>query len=384
MDSTARHRNFILLAVGITGLSFTFGVHFTIFNNFAVERIGLEPHQLGILEAIREVPGFLTAFMAGLTVGIAEPLLAGVMLFLFGIGFIAYGQVGSVVPLVAWSLIWSVGFHLWEPLSNGMLLSLAREGESGRYLGRMRSVGAIATIVGISLVYLLSRFTGWGYGTMYGMAGGVVALSALAIFTISRDIGYPTTVRLLIRRRYTIYYALTFLDGYRRQIFNTFAIFAMVRIYHVPVQRIAILMLVNNIAAFYLGPKVGRLIDRVGEYKMLTANYLGVGLVFLGYALVHRVEILFGLYIIDNILYLSNMALGIYIKRIADPEDMRPTLAMGMTVNHVAAVLMPLIGGFLWRALGYEIVFFLGAGVVGVAFFVVQKMKEGNGHGLTG
>jgi predicted MFS family arabinose efflux permease len=377
MDSRARHRNFILLAVGVTGLSFTFGVHFTIFNNFAVERIGLEPHQLGILEAIREVPGFLTAFMAGLTVGIAEPLLAGAMLFLFGIGFIAYGQVGSVVPLIVWSLVWSVGFHLWEPLSSGMLLSLVREGEGGRYLGKMRSVGATATIAGIGTVYLINRFTGWGYGTMYGMAGGIVALSALAIFTVSKDVGYPTTVRLLIRRRYAIYYALTFLDGYRRQIFNTFAVFAMVRIYHVPVQRIALLMLVNNIAAFYLGPKVGRLIDRVGEYKTLTANYLGVGLVFMGYALVHRVEILFGLYIIDNILYLSSMALGIYIKRIADPEEMRPTLAMGMTVNHVAAVLMPLIGGFLWRALGYEIVFFLGAGIVGVAFLVVQKMKEG-------
>jgi predicted MFS family arabinose efflux permease len=376
MDRATRRRNFILLAVGIAGLSFTFGIHFTIFNNFAVERIGLEPQQLGVLEAIRETPGFLTAFMmAGLMIGIAEPLLAGAMLLLFGIGFIASGQVGSVIPLVTWSLVWSVGFHLWDPLANSMLLSLAQEREIGRYLGRMRSVGAIAMIGGIALIYLIIRFTKWSYGAMYGMAGGIVALAALAIFGISREVGYPTTVRLLVKRRYTIYYALTFLDGYRRQIFNTFAIFAMVRIYHVPVQRIAILMLVNNVIAFYLGPKVGRLIDRVGEYKTLTVNYLGVGCIFLGYALVHRIEVLFCLYIIDNLLYLSSMALGVYIRRIADPTDMRPTLAMGMTMNHVAAIIMPLVGGFLWKALGYETVFFLGAGIVVVALIVVQKMR---------
>ncbi|MBI2952585.1 MFS transporter [bacterium] len=369
----SKRQNFILFAVGVFCTSFTFGIHFSVFNNFAVERIGLQPQHLGVLESIREVPGLLGALIGGLIARRPETRMAGLSLLLFGAGFIGYSQITTVPLLILCSFVWSVGFHTWYPLADGINLRLADTQERGRRLGQVRSVGAVATLLGIGTVYLLARPL--GYSTMYALAGVVGAAGALGLFAMDRDSGHQALDRFILKRRYGLFYALHLLDGCRRQIFGTFAVFTLVRVYHVGVQQVAVLALINSSLSFLFGPYVGRFIDRFGERTALTINYVEMGIVFLGFATLHTSVALCALYVVDSFFFLLSMSLNTYISKIADPGDLRPTLSMAVTMNHIAAVVMPLLGGYLWMTTGYETIFSIGVGLSVVALVTAQGIR---------
>ena len=61
-------RDFALLAVAVFGVGLFFGVQLTLMSNFVVDQFGIEPHELGFLEALREVPGLLSAFMIAILI----------------------------------------------------------------------------------------------------------------------------------------------------------------------------------------------------------------------------------------------------------------------------------------------------------------------------
>lgn len=366
-------RNFTLFAAGVFCMSFTFGIHFSVFNNFAVERIGLQPQHLGVLESIREVPGLLGVLVGGLILRFPDTRMAGLSLLLFGAGFIGYSQIATVPLLILCSFVWSVGFHTWYPLADGINLRLSGEHERGRRLGQIRSVGAVATLLGIGAVYLLAQSL--GYPVMYTLAGVIGATGAIGLFAMDRDVGHLTLDRFILKKRYGLFYGLHLLDGCRRQIFSTFAVFTLVKVYHVGVKQVAILALINSSLSFLFSPYVGRFIDRFGERIALTINYAEMGLVFLGFATCHTVGLLCALYVIDSFFFLLSMSLNTYISKIADPGDLRPTLSMAVTMNHVAAVVMPLIGGYLWMTTGYETIFSMGVALSVVALVVTRGLR---------
>ena len=366
-------RDLRLLAFTIFCVSFGFGSYFSTFNNFAVEALNLQPSQLGILESLREVPGFLMFLVAALTMRVAEPILASVALGLLAVGLGSYYMVDSMPELLIYSLIWSIGLHAWMPLSPSMALSLADEHSKGRRLGQLGAVGAFGTICGMALVFLGGKYI--GYRNIFVLAGVIVAAGAVSVAMISKDIGQKEKPRMVFKRRYSLYYALIFLEGCRKQVFITFAIFALVRIYHTPLQIVAGLMIANNLTNIFLAPKVGRLIDRIGERKVLAFCYAALIPVFLGYALVKQPPILYSLYFMDNLFFLGSIGLTTYLHKIAEPEDVMPSLAMGVSVNHAAAVIVPITGGFLWAKLGYQIPFFGGAVVVAISVLTVLRMR---------
>lgn len=366
-------RDLRLLAITIFCLSFGFGAYFSTFNNFVVETLNLRPEQLGVLEALREVPGFLIFAVAALTMRVAEPILACIALLLLALGLGAYSAVDSVTKLLLFSLVWSVGLHAWMPLSPSMALNLSHEHNRARRLGQLAAVGALGTICGMALVLLGGGFI--GFKNIFIVAGAICAVGAISVSMISRDIGHAEKPRLVLKRRYSLYYALVFLEGCRKQVFITFAIFALVRNYGTPLRVVAALMIVNNLTNIILAPKVGRLIDRIGERKVLAFCYAALIPVFMGYALVKHPPVLYVLYCLDNLFFLGSIGLNTYLHRICSPEDLMPSLAMGISVNHAAAVAVPVIGGFLWAKLGYQTIFFGGAVVVAISVLAALRMR---------
>jgi len=366
-------RDLRLLAITVFCVSFGFGAYFSTFNNFAVETLNLRPDQLGVLEALREVPGFLIFAVAALTMRVAEPILACIALLLLALGLGAYSAVDSVTKLLLFSLVWSVGLHAWMPISPSMALNLSHEHNRARRLGQVAAVGALGTICGMALVLLGGGFI--GFKNIFIVAGAICAAGAVSVSMISRDIGHAEKPRLVLKRRYSLYYALVFLEGCRKQVFITFAIFALVRNYHTPLRVVAALMIVNNLTNVFLAPKVGRLIDRIGERKVLAFCYAALIPVFMGYALVKHPPVLYVLYCLDNLFFLGSIGLNTYLHRICSPEDLMPSLAMGISVNHAAAVAVPVIGGFLWAKLGYQTTFFGGAVVVAISVLTALRMR---------
>jgi hypothetical protein len=82
-----------------------------------------------------------------------------------------------------------------------------------------------------------------------------------------------------------------------------------------------------------------------------------------------------GLYIIDNLLFYFSMAIRTYFQKVADPADIAPSMAVGFTINHIAAVVLPVIGGILWLV-DYRIPFILAAALSLVSLVAVQRIPS--------
>jgi len=373
-------RDLKLVAAAAFCLYVGFGIYLATYNNFFVGVIHVRPEQLGVLESVRESPGLAMAFVLALAMHIAEPMLGTAALMLLSIGFLGYAGTASYVPIVFFSVIWSVGLHVWMPLQSAMTLSLAEEGAKGRRLGQVGAATGLGTSLGITAVLLLSSnavYSGTvSYRTWYTAAAVWVAAGAVIIWFVRRDLSPPDRPRLVFKRKYGLYYGLTFLEGCRKQVFITFAPYVLVKVYGTPQMVIAALMLTNNVVNLIGAPIVGRMIDRIGERRILTTSYTGLIAVFLGYALTRQVHVLWVLYCVDNLLYLSTYSLTTYLNRIASREDLTPSLSMGVTTNHLAAVVVPITGGLIWKAVGYQVPFFGGAVVVAASLLLASRLSR--------
>lgn len=366
------NRDFTLLVIAVFGVGFFFGVQLTMYNNFIVDRLAIEPEALGVVEALREVPGLLNALIIAALAGLAAPFSAGVSLILMGGGLMAYTAVYSVFALAVWSVVWSIGFHCWVPLEQTMALQFSEGEDKGRWLGQLRAVSSLGWLLAIGVCLVAYRII--GYNGLFLIAGLVTMGGGVAIFFASRK-RTAGERSFVFRRRYKIYYLLQFLQGCRKQMFITFAIFALVKVHGMPVTTTMVLVLINQILVMISGPTVGRWVDRFGERRMLSASYIGLFVVFLGYATITHRPTLYVLYCIDNMIFFGGIALTTYLYKIAPAEDLKPTLSMGVTMNHASSVAAPLIGGFVWYFFGYEVIFFAGAALALISLVVSQWVR---------
>ena len=367
------NRNFRLLAVAVFGMGMFFGVQFSLFHNFIVERIGIEAYELGYMEALREVPGFLNALFIAIMMYFAPPILAGISLIVMGFGLALYGYANSFWDVLIYSFVWSIGFHAWIPLQGAMSLTYSEGAEKGKWLGSLRSVESLAMLAAIVLCKFAVDVL--EFGRLFQIGGTAVAIGGVALMFASRQLQAERENRFVLRKRYWLYYLLSFLQGCRRQIFITFAVFALVKVYGTDRSIIITLILINQVVVFFFSPLMGRFVDKFGERVMLSASYIGLIFVFTGYALMKNPHHLYILYCVDNFLFVGGIAMTTYVNKITPKSDLKPTLAMGVTMNHVAAVTAPLVGGLVWMKLGYEVIFLSGAVVAFLTLIATQWMK---------
>jgi predicted MFS family arabinose efflux permease len=367
-----RRRNLVLLAAASFCLNFALMVQISSFMNFLKEDIGIRPFQYGVLESLREVPGALTVLMVAMTVRFLEPKIASGCLLVFSIGIAGYYRVTSLPSLVFASVVWSIGFHLWVPVYNSMVLRLAKEGEEGHWLGIFRSITAASSLSAVGVVYFFADLE--SYRHIFLFAGAMGMVGSLCCLGISSEVGTLDRQNLVFKKKYWLYYLLTFLEGTRKQIFLTFALFAMVHLRETSVQAVAALTAINTVAIFLSAPSIGRWIDRRGERRALTLNYIGLFFIFIGYALTSDRNVLWALYCIDNFFKVFTISLTTYMKKIAEPEDITPTLAAGVTMNHIAAVTVPVVGFAMWETFGYHVPFIGGACMAVASLVATQYM----------
>ncbi len=385
-----RRRGMIFLALAVACASFTTMVQIGLNDNFLVQDLGVTPAQKGVLEAFRESCGIWALGLLALIAGLAEPLIGALMLVLFGVGLACY----SVLPapgtgadtffwLVVVSVIWSQGLHIWMPLPNSMMLSLAEPGQTGRRLGQLQAAGALGSAVGLvgALILTLIAEVARSHGAkfpvpmrpMYVAAGSVCVLGALACLAVPRDIKTPGP-RLVLRKAYWRYYMLSFLEGWRKQIAIAFAGYLLVQVYHTPLRVMLALWIAVQVAGWWASPRIGRVIDRIGERPVLMFYYATLVVFFCGYAFVHNKYLLWGVFLLDNTFFALAMALTTYVRHIAPPAEHTPTLSMGVAMNHVAAVTMPLVGGYVWKYFDYKWTFAIGAAAAAVSILAASRL----------
>ena len=269
----------------------------------------------------------------------------------------------------------SFGFHYYETTNQSLTLQYFDAGTSPLVFGRLRSLAAGASIAVGGLIVLLDSFL--GYRGMFLAVGALVAaagLWGLLQEPTHRNV-VPQHKKMIVRRRYALYYFLTFMAGARRQIFVAFSILLLVKIFHFSVLAIAVLFVVNNAVNFFISPLIGRAIVRFGERRVLSLEYAGLIAIVLVYAFSGSRWVVALMYVCDQILFNFAIAIRTYFQRLADPRDIAPTMAVGFTINHIAAVLLPAIGGALWL-IDYRIPFIAGAAFSLVSLIAVQRIPH--------
>jgi predicted MFS family arabinose efflux permease len=377
MDDMLRDNRRLLVFIIVSNflLNFGFQVWQTLFNNFAVEELGAGPAAVGVIQAVREVPGLLGFALAFLALYISEIRIMSLSIVLLGIGVMLTGQATGVPFLIGSTLLMSIGFHFFYPCSNAVVLMAMKREDTPRTLGSLGSLGAIASVAGTGMVLLLASRT--GYRNMFLGVGLLVIAGGLLLLLFGRgQRGLPLGRRVTLRRRYWLYYTLSFLLGSRRHIFTTFAVFLLVREYHVTVQTTALLFLINSIINVVTLRLIGQWVGRLGERLAMSIAFGSLALIFLGYAYVTVLPVLFGLFILDNIFFGFNISLTTYFQKIAvTREEITGNLSAEQAVQHIAAITVPIIGGTVWALYGSQAPFLFGVVIVLVGLVLAQRMR---------
>jgi len=350
-----------------------------LFNNFAVEMAEVNGQQMGAIQSVREIPGFLALLAVYIMLIIPEHRLSALSVILLGAGTAAAGFFPSYVGLLATTLLMSFGFHYYETTNQSLTLQYFDKTTSPVVFGRLRSLSAAASIAAGLVIFLLGATL--GYKAMYLLVGGAVTAAGLwALLQDPTDSNLvPQHRRMILRRRYSLFYFLTFMAGARRQIFIAFSVFLLVKIFNFSVREVTALFVVNNVVNYFLSPLIGKAIIRFGERRVLTVEYAGLILVFLAYAFSGSKMIVAAMYILDHVLFNFAIAIRTYFQKVADPKDIAPSMAVGFTINHIAAVVMPVLGGLVWM-IDYRIPFVAGAFFSLISLCAVQKIPSSASH----
>ena len=367
----------ILLYVMAAAMPFSFGVWSALINNFAIEQAAFNGADMGALQSLREVPGFLSFTVIFLLLVFREQTLAIVSLLVMGFGIVITGMLPSFWGLCITTLIMSIGFHYFEAINQSLQLQWLGKKEAPEMLGKLISVGAISSLFAYGMVYIALEYAGVSMLSVYVIGGGVTML--LAVFAWTQFPHYPAKVEqnkhLVLRKRYWLYYVLVFMSGSRRQIFVVFAGFLMVEKFGFSASQIALMFLANMVANIYIAPKIGRLISRIGERRTLTIEYIGLILVFVGYAVVESASWAVALYILDHLFFAMAIAMKTYFQKIASPADIAPTAGISFTISHIAAIVVPIGFGVIWLH-SPSAVFYAGAGMAAVSLVLARMVPE--------
>jgi predicted MFS family arabinose efflux permease len=345
-----------------------------LFNNFAVEVVGLNGGEVGLIQSIREIPGFLALLVVFVLLLLSEHRLAAFSILCLGLGVALAGFFPTLGGLVVTTLVMSFGFHYFETTNHSLTLQYFTTATAPLVYGRLRSLAALASIGTAALIWFLGGVL--DFKGMYLVVGGLVVLFGLwSLCQKPNSANIPIQrQRMVLRRRYLLYYFLTFMSGARRQIFIAFSLFLLVKVFDFTVREMTVLFIVNNAINFFLNPLIGRAILHFGERRILSVEYAGIICVFLTYAFTSSRYVAAAMYILDFILFNFAVAVNTYFQKVADPRDIAPSMAVGFTINHIAAVVLPVIGGALWL-LDYRIPFVFGALLAAVNLVAVQRIR---------
>ena len=365
----------ILMAIA---LPLAFSVWSALLNNFVVEIIRFDGLDIGLLHTIREIPGFLAVGVISILLFFQEQTLALLMLCVLGLATAVTAWFPFLSGILTITLLSSIGFHFFETVNQSLQLQWFSKKEAPRKLGKLMAIGSAATLIAYTFLVLGWDKLNLSFNSAYMIAGfSCFSLAVLGYLIFPNfEAPIPQTKKMVLRKRYWLYYLLQFMSGARRQIFVVFAGFMMVERFGLDVQQLTTIYLINLMFNIALAPLLGRAVARYGERKALAVEYFGLSLVFFAYGGIY----LFGwgvfiatlLYLLDHLFFALALAIKTYFQKIADPQDIAATAAVAFTINHIAAIFLPLGLGFLWLASPFLV--FCTAGTLSVISFALALL----------
>jgi predicted MFS family arabinose efflux permease len=384
---TARSGVFASPTVFLTTLAFINWAGFAswqaLFNNFAKESAQFTGWEVGVLQSVREIPGFLAFTAVFWFMIMREQTLAYASVAILAVGIAATGYLPSYQGILLTTFVMSVGFHYFETANQALSLQLLPKSQAPKVLGQIASAAAGAQLLAYGLIAVLWWALQPSYQALYlGFGLGTAALLGAAALLFRRFQGdVPQNKGIVLRRRYWLYYALTFLSGARRQIFMAFGGWLLVERFGYDLAALSALLFIFCGINLVAGPLFGQLIARVGERATIVLENVSLVVVFMGYALTESWVVAGGLFVLDGVFFTLTIAQRTYFQKIADPADIAPTASVAFTINHIAAVAIPILFGRIWIQ-NPNLVFTIGALIatasLALAFLVPRDPEPGH------
>jgi len=337
-------------------------------HNFTIEQAHFGWLEIGLTQTVREIPGFLAFTAVFWLVLVREQVLAYAALMVLGLGVALTGLLPSLTGVLLTTFIMSVGFHYFETANQSLQLQLLPKADAPRLIGTITAAGAAAQFVaygGLALAW----WAGWrSYQSLFLLVGlACVLLAAAAMVSFGRFEGRVRQRRtIVVRRRYWLFYLLQFMTGARRQLFLAFGGFLLVKKFGYSVADMATLMLVTTAANVALAPRLGRLVIEIGERRTIMIENIVLIAVFAGYATTTSAPLVGALFVLDGVFFTLTLAQRTYFQKIADPADLAASTSVAFTINHTAAVTVPIAFGAL-GATNPSIIFWLGTAIASVS-----------------
>ena len=331
-----------------------FSTWLALLNNFTIEVANFSGIEIGWLQTVREIPGFFAVGVIAVLYLMREQILAILSLVALGAAVAVTAMFPSFAGLLITTLIGSFGFHYYETVNQSLQLQWLEKDRAPQIIGWLVAAGSAASLLAYGLIAIVFKWGGFGYHAVYMAGGGITVAIALYCWLAYPQYEMRTVQhrKLILRKRYWLYYALQFMAGARRQIFMVFAAFMMVEHFGFKVHELTFLFLINYAANILFAPMMGWLIARIGEKWSLAFEYTGLIAVFIAYGGIYwfgwGAALAAALYVIDHLFFALAFAQKTYFQKIADPAEIAPTAAVAFTINHIAAVALPAALGYLW------------------------------------
>ncbi|MFW6437743.1 MAG: MFS transporter [Armatimonadota bacterium] len=376
----------VMFLLAVFALGVGNGIFQTTYNNYLDDVFEISATARGALEFPRELPGFLVALLAGALFFLVENRVAALASIFTGLGMLGLGFTDSGwTQMLVFTVIWSIGQHVEMPMRSAIAMQLGSSKQHGRRLGQASAARVGANVLGAGAVWLVIAGVGHNYLLIFTIGGLVSVLGGVFYLRMKAQKQEHPRSKLVIKRRYTLYYILCALFGARKQIFITFAPWVLVTVYGEPASTFAKLWIVSSVIGVFFQQGLGDLIDNWGERRLLMLDGVALVLICLGYAFANNIGlpegwpvwVLYGCYIGDQLLFGIENARSSYLAKIAErPEDVSPSLSMGITLNHAISMLVPFIGGkFLWDVYGYESVFLAAAALSVLTIIAASRVR---------
>jgi hypothetical protein len=346
-------------------------------NNFVIEKASFTGVEIGILQSLREVPGFLAFASIFVLLFLRQQTFTVLSLIMLGIGTAMTGFFPTAIGLYSSTVIMSVGFHYLETMRDALHLQWLDQKDTPRILGRLNAIRSFVGILVFAMIYGCLLVFDIDYKWIYLVGGGVTVLLALFIrflFPIF-EIPVKQKTNIIIKKEYWLYYGLTFFAGARRQISMVFAGFLLVEKFGFSVNSSVSLLFVNAILNMWTAQKIGKLIGKWGERKALTCEYVGLIIIFTCYAFASEIWMVIILYVLNHLFFAMSIAISTYFQKVANPADIASSAGVSFTINHIAAIVLPVGLGLVW-VYSHTLVFLIGTALATCSLILARLIPH--------
>jgi MFS family permease len=364
-----------LATILCSGLAY--GFYRGIQDNYLAEIVGISEFGRGVVEFFREMPGLLLIFILAAMYRFSENKVfkIGTAIMLAGIAGLLIGG-SNMIVVVIFMVLFSTGEHIVMPVKSSLSLGYAQSGKGGAALGVMSGIshgGNIVGYLGVAGLFAVIGAQGWsarnGFKAIFLIACLLLVVSTV-IVTSMKDTGKTVRrSRLYFAKKFSKYYMLEVFYGARKQVFLTFAPYVLILHYGAETSVISLLMAVCAASGMVFAPIIGKIIDKLGYKTVMVGDTLILMVVCFFYGFAHRLfpqNIAFIVvcvnYVLDSIISLASLASSVYVQDIADNrEEVTATITTGISVNHLISVAIALLGGWIWKSMGIEVLFSMSA-----------------------